>query len=59
MLVTAHGALIRGMISVIDRLPDRDFWKGREQKNCSVTLVECIRGQLRVIRDAADAREIE
>ena len=59
VLVTAHGALIRGMISVIDRLPDRDFWKGREQKNCSVTLVECIRGQLRVIRDAADAREIE
>ena len=58
VLVTAHGALIRGMISEIRSLPDKEFWKGNEQKNCSVTLAECARGHFRIIKDAADASEI-
>lgn len=40
MMIFTHGAFIKGMISLVNRLPDRDFWAGAEMENCSVTVLE-------------------
>ena len=40
ILVSTHGAYIRGVISVINQLSDAEFWMGKEQENCSVTIVD-------------------
>lgn len=40
VLAVCHGTFIRAVISVVCHLSDTDFWKGREQGNCSFTIVE-------------------
>ena len=39
ILVSTHGAYIRSIIGVINHLSDAEFWMGKEQENCSVTIV--------------------
>lgn len=39
VLVVCHGALIRGLISIVQGLEDTDFWTGKEQKNCAFTRI--------------------
>lgn len=40
LLVTTHGAWIQGMILVVDHRPVSDFWKGKKQENCAVTILK-------------------
>lgn len=49
VLVCGHGALIKGIIRVIDGEPLERFWDGPPQKNCSVTLISCEGGRLTLL----------
>lgn len=55
VFVFSHGALIRGILSVVEKLPPKQFWSGTVLKNCAVIILECQNGHWRV---AADAREL-
>lgn len=50
MLVSGHGALIRGMIHCINKRPSSDFWTVTH-KNCSVTIVSCENGKLTILEE--------
>ena len=58
ILVTTHGAWIRGMISEVEQLPDEQFWEGKNQKNCSVTVIDCTLGKMRLEKEAISASEL-
>lgn len=58
VLVSSHGAWIRGMISVIEELPEKDFWNGKEQKNCSVTIIRSDGRKSCVVCDAIDPADM-
>ncbi len=49
VLVCAHGALLKGMIRIVENRPLERFWDGPPQKNCAVTLVECKNGQFTLL----------
>ena len=40
ILVSTHGAALRGLLSNINHVALRDFWKGGVHKNCAVTIVD-------------------
>lgn len=46
ILVVAHGAFIRGMITYVEKLPFAEFWMGSPHKNCSVTIFQCENGAI-------------
>lgn len=39
ILMTSHGAAIRGILSGLLKLPLKDFWSGPVHKNCGVTKI--------------------
>lgn len=39
ILVVAHGALIRGMISVVLGRTPAEIWEGKVQQNCALTII--------------------
>lgn len=49
ILITAHGGIIRGIISSINRIPVRDFWDKIPEKNCAVNLLELKNGKFKVL----------
>lgn len=59
ILLITHGAFIRGMISVVERLPDARFWDGKEQQNCSTTILEIHHHQAGILREAVDPFELQ
>lgn len=50
MLIAGHGALIRGMIHCINGRPSSEFWSVTH-KNCSVTIVSCENGKLKILEE--------
>lgn len=58
VLVSGHGAWIRGAICTVLGLGKADFWKGHKQKNCSITLLECRNGVWRLLQDAISAEAL-
>ena len=40
ILVSTHGAALRGLLSSINNIGIEDFWKGGVHKNCAVTIVD-------------------
>lgn len=46
MMIFTHGAFIKAMLSIMNQLPDCDFWTGTEPGNCSVTVIELNGGHL-------------
>lgn len=40
ILVSTHGAALRGLISAINYIGIEDFWRGGVHKNCAVTIVD-------------------
>lgn len=42
ILITSHGAAIRGMLSAIKQTPISRFWEGGVHQNCAVTLIEVV-----------------
>jgi broad specificity phosphatase PhoE len=49
ILITAHGGIIRGIISSLNQIPDRDFWDKIPEKNCAVNLLELKNGSFTVL----------
>lgn len=52
ILVSTHGAALRGLLSHINRLGIGDFWKGGVHKNCAVTIVEVKEGKPFILEEA-------
>lgn len=51
ILVSTHGAALRGILSHINNIGIEDFWKGGVHKNCAVTIVEVTDGTASVIEE--------
>lgn len=51
ILVTTHGAAVRGLINAVKQMPVKDFWNGSVPKNCSVSIVECTNGRMELIQE--------
>ncbi len=51
ILVSTHGAALRGLLSCINHIDIGDFWKGGVHKNCAVTTVEVRDGQAVIIEE--------
>ena len=51
VLVAAHGALIRGILNVIEGLPVTDFWK-KVQANCSVNYLKLENGSFTTVYES-------
>lgn len=49
ILITTHGAALRGLLSSIQMEDLSQFWKGGVYKNCSVTILEAHKGQVRLL----------
>ena len=46
ILLSTHGAALRGLLSSVTGRGVDEFWKGGVHKNCAVTIVEAIDGKL-------------
>ena len=46
ILVSTHGAALRGLLSNISQVGIEDFWGSGVHKNCAVTIVEVKNGQM-------------
>lgn len=51
ILVSTHGAALRGLLSNINHVALRDFWKGGVHKNCAVTTVDVRDGRAVIIEE--------
>ncbi|MBE5937296.1 MAG: histidine phosphatase family protein [Lachnospiraceae bacterium] len=51
ILVTTHGATIRGIMSYIKGTSLRDFWRGGVQSNCGVTIIEITDESITIISE--------
>lgn len=51
ILITTHGAAVRGLLNAVDGTGVSDFWHGSVPKNCSVAIVESRQGKLRLIQE--------
>lgn len=51
ILVSTHGAALRGLLSYINHIGIEDFWKGGVHKNCAVTIVDVNDGQTVIIEE--------
>lgn len=51
ILVSTHGAALRGLLSYINHIDICDFWKGGVHKNCAVTTVDVRDGRAVIIEE--------
>lgn len=51
ILVSTHGAALRGLLSYINGAGLKDFWKGGVHKNCAVTIVDVNDGRALIIEE--------
>lgn len=51
ILVSTHGAALRGLLSNIGKLEIKDFWRGGVHKNCAVTIVDVKDGRSEIIAE--------
>ncbi|MDE7323884.1 MAG: histidine phosphatase family protein [Lachnospiraceae bacterium] len=51
ILVSTHGAALRGLLSYLTDIPVKDFWKGGVHKNCAVTIVDVNEGRTLIIEE--------
>lgn len=51
VLIVAHGAVNKAMMRYIRKNEIKDFWMGRLQTNCGVTIVVCKDGGFEVVDD--------
>lgn len=49
ILMSSHGAAIRGILSGLQNLPVSRFWEGGVHKNCGVTLLHAEQGQFEIV----------
>jgi broad specificity phosphatase PhoE len=51
ILVSTHGAALRGLLSNMRGIGIEDFWKGGVHKNCAVTIVDVNHGQTLIMEE--------
>ena len=51
ILVSTHGAALRGLLSNMRGIGIEDFWKGGVHKNCAVTIVDVNHGQTLIMKE--------
>lgn len=51
ILVSTHGAALRGLLSNINNIELKDFWRGGVHKNCAVTIVDVEDGKAYMIEE--------
>lgn len=51
ILVSTHGAALRGLLSNISHIEIRDFWRGGVHKNCAVTTVDVRDGKPFIVEE--------
>lgn len=51
VLVSTHGAAIRGLLSTVHKRSKSQFWEGGVHKNCAVTILEVSEGQIHLVEE--------
>lgn len=51
VLVSTHGAALRGLLSNINNIDLADFWRGGVHKNCAVTIVDIKGGKTYMVEE--------
>ncbi|MEE1243986.1 MAG: histidine phosphatase family protein, partial [Frisingicoccus sp.] len=51
VMIVAHGAVNKAMMRYMRKNEIKDFWMGKLQTNCVVTIVDCKDGQFQVLED--------
>lgn len=52
VLITTHGAALRGMLILMKELPIEQYWIGGVHKNCAVSIVDVKDGRTQIIEEA-------
>jgi len=48
ILVSTHGAALRGLLAFVKKLPISEFWKGGVHRNCAVTILDVTDGVITI-----------
>ena len=51
ILISTHGAALRGLLSSINMDGIAQFWKGGVHKNCAVTILEVVAGKIKLLEE--------
>ncbi len=51
VLISTHGAALRGLLSSINMNDVSEFWKGGVHKNCAVTILEVVDGRINLLEE--------
>lgn len=51
ILISTHGAALRGLLSNINNIEISDFWRGGVHKNCAVTIVDVNAGRAYIVEE--------
>ena len=51
ILISTHGAALRGLLSSVTMNSVAEFWKGGVHKNCAVTILEVIDGKINLLEE--------
>lgn len=51
ILLSTHGAALRGLLSTINMSSTAEFWKGGVHKNCAVTILEAVDGRIKLLEE--------
>ena len=51
ILISTHGAALRGLLSSINMNGVAEFWKGGVHKNCAVTILEVVDGRINLLEE--------
>ena len=54
ILVTSHGAFIRGIVTLSANLSISQFWRRQPLKNCGMTVVKADKSGYALIKEAVD-----
>lgn len=51
ILISTHGAALRGLLSSVNMDSVADFWKGGVHRNCAVTILEATEGRITLLEE--------
>ena len=52
ILIATHGAALRGLMAVLEKKPLSRYWEGGVHKNCGMSIVDVIDGEINVVQEA-------
>ena len=51
ILISCHGAALRGLLASVKHVELKDFWKGGVHKNCAVSILEAHHGVITILEE--------